>query len=144
MIKKIQIQQIIKNLNFQEKTLLKKVRRIFYNKGKQDTDSIIEERLIEISRKRNEVLDKNKNDLQSAISQSEKLMTEEEILNSVLEISKKEIINIDNKNNSNTLSPSIQFIIEMGFTTEEAIMAISAVGDDPELMLQYLFTLNHD
>ena len=37
---------------------------------------------------------------------------------------------------------SVKFIIDMGFTLEEAIMAYSAVGDDPDLMLQYLYSLN--
>lgn len=41
-----------------------------------------------------------------------------------------------------TKHPSIQFILEMGFTLEEAILAYSAMGEDPDLMLQYLYSLN--
>jgi hypothetical protein len=29
----------------------------------------------------------------------------------------------------------------MGFTLEEAILAYSAVGEDPDLMLQYLYSM---
>jgi uncharacterized UBP type Zn finger protein len=46
---------------------------------------------------------------------------------------------IDNENKHNQ---SIQFIVDMGFTLEEAVLAYSAVGEDPELMLQYLYSLN--
>ena len=70
---------------------------------------------------------------------SENVATEQEILNSVLELSKKETT-IENTHNFNN-HPSIQFIVEMGFTIEEAVLAYSAVGEDPELMLQYLYSL---
>lgn len=118
--------------------------------------------MIEISKKRNEILDKNKHNLQTAIAQSEELMTEDELIKSVLEMSKKEANknNIFVKSNQNngkdsnnfnsqndqqqTISPSVQFIIDMGFTFEEAIMALSVVGDDPELMLNYLYSVNLD
>jgi thiamine pyrophosphokinase len=68
------------------------------------------------------------------IKQTDKHDTEQEILKSVLEMSKKEIPNIDQ---------AIQFIIEMGFTEEEAVLAYSAVGGDPDHMLQYLYSLYH-
>lgn len=105
--------------------------------------------MVEISKKRNDILDKNRNNLESAINQSEQMMTEEELIQSVLEMSKNEnnISNtkyLYNTSNNNSVLPSIQFIVDMGFTSEEAIMALSAVGEDPELMLQYLFSLNHD
>jgi hypothetical protein len=38
---------------------------------------------------------------------------------------------------------SIKFILEMGFTLEEAVIAYSAVGDDPDHMLQYLYSFNN-
>jgi uncharacterized UBP type Zn finger protein len=103
----------------------------------------------EISKKRNEILDNNKNNLQTAISHSEQLITEEELLNSVIEMSKKEAnINSTNSikvhNDQQAISPSVRFIIDMGFTFEDAIMALSVVGDDPELMLDYLYSVNHD
>jgi len=75
------------------------------------------------------------------------MMTEEELFKSVIEISKKDT-NIDNRfinnqSNEQKISPSVQFIIDMGFTFEEAIMALSAVGDDPEIMLNFLYSVNH-
>lgn len=119
-------------------------------KGKRDIDSIIEERLKEISKKRNEILDENKRNFENAITESEAFMTEEELLKSVMEISKKENKNkfedvvSDNINANNELSPSIKFIIEMGFSFDDAVMAMSAVGDDPELMLQYIYSANQN
>jgi len=64
---------------------------------------------------------------------------ENDILMQTLEISKKE-----QQRDGNNLAGnySIKFIIDMGFTMEEAIMAFSAVGDDPDLMLQFLYSLN--
>ena len=63
---------------------------------------------------------------------------ENDLLEKTLEKSKQ-----DHKNEQNLGGNySVQFIIDMGFTTEEAIMAYSAVGDDPDLMLQYLYSLN--
>ncbi len=120
--------------------------------------------MLEISKKRNEILNKNKSNLQTAIAQSEQQMTEDELLKQAIEMSRKEANIISNsniylennenyKNNANSLemrtdqqaiSPSVQFIIEMGFTFEEAIMALSVVGEDPELMLNYLYSVNHD
>jgi hypothetical protein len=32
----------------------------------------------------------------------------------------------------------------MGFSFEDAILAMSAVGDDPELMLQYIYSINQN
>ncbi len=37
------------------------------------------------------------------------------------------------------MSIGIQFAIENGFSIEQAVEAQSIVGDDPELMLSYLF-----
>ena len=37
------------------------------------------------------------------------------------------------------LSIGIQFAVENGFSIEQAVEAQSIVGDDPELMLSYLF-----
>ena len=80
-------------------------------------------------------------------------MTEEELLKSVMEMSKKEneeniikeeknITNINENFNLNDFSPSIQYILEMGFTFDDAVLAMSVVGDNPELMLQYIYSQN--
>ena len=45
--------------------------------------------------------------------------------------------------NSTNSENSINFVVEMGFTVEEATIAYTAVGSDPELMLQYLYSLQH-
>jgi len=85
-------------------------------------------------------------------------MTEEDLLKSVIEISKNENKENENKfqeigcnlntnydnDNNNDISPSIKFIIEMGFSIDDAILAMSAVGDDPELMLQYIYSVNQN
>jgi hypothetical protein len=80
------------------------------------------------------------------IKQSEDFATENELFNSVLELSKKEAQNnkylSSKKEVDLTIHPSVLFIQEMGFTLEEAILAYSAVGEDPEHMLQYLYSLN--
>ena len=57
------------------------------------------------------------------------------IINQVLKDSQN-----DNNYNNNIFENSINFIIESGFTQEEAIMAYSVVGSDPDLMLQYLYS----
>ena len=52
--------------------------------------------------------------------------------------------NNNNANVNSNFSPSIQFVIEMGFSFDDAVMAMSAVGDDPELMLQYIYSVNQN
>lgn len=59
----------------------------------------------------------------------------QEILNNAISESKMSHKNDDNE--------TINFVIEMGFTLEEATLALSAVGPDPELMLQYLYSISH-
>jgi hypothetical protein len=114
--------------------------------GMKDLDLLLEEKL------------SLKSSYDDAIKQSEKTHVEEEILNSVIEMSKAEknihnthdihdIHDIDDNLNSKnefdlTNHPSIRFIIDMGFTLEEAVIAYTAVGEDPDLMLQYLYSLN--
>jgi hypothetical protein len=83
--------------------------------------------------------------INEVIKQSDNFATEEDILKSVLEMSKKEIPEASYSSpyeQDMTSHPSIQFILEMGYTMEEAILAYSAVGVDPDLMLQYLYSFN--
>ena len=104
----------------------------FIEKGLKDIDFILEKKFA------NEIIDKN--EICAAINDSELIYKdhENELLQKTLEKSKE-----DHKNEQILGGNySIQFIIDMGFTTEEAIMAYSAVGDDPDLMLQYLYSLN--
>lgn len=102
----------------------------------------------------------------SILNQTEAHFNEEEILKSVMEESCKEYNKKNNDNNfyndfidkekdkhlypyeniindNSTSGNSINFVVEMGFTVEEATIAFTAVGSDPELMLQYLYSLQH-
>lgn len=114
----------------------------------KDLDIILEERFTNDSSNCSENLSQPNSNFSEIIKQSENFATEQDLLNSVLEMSKKEIPKTYEYNNSNisgqdlTTHPSILFIIEMGFTTEEAILAYSAVGEDPDIMLQYLYSLS--
>lgn len=68
---------------------------------------------------------------------------EEEIIKSALELS----LNEQNKTNmfkeeKLEENSSVVFLLNMGFTIEEAIIAYSAVGSDVDLQLQYLYSLN--
>ncbi len=115
----------------------------------KDLDKILEEKLSATMPAKQEP-NLNTNDtfqFSEALKQSDKNAVEDEILKSVLEISIKDKNKTDdiheNKYEENIAEiPSIKFVIEIGFTLEEAIMAYSAVGEDPDLMLQYLYSLN--
>jgi len=107
----------------------------------QSLDELLEENL---SKQPNSLLNNintNTTNPTTIVNQND-FLTEEELLKKTLELSKKE-----NKNNNfgfsgNKEEESIQFIIEQGYTMEEAVMAISAVGYDPELMLKFLYSHN--
>ncbi len=105
----------------------------FIENGMKDLDLFLEKKFA------NEIIDKN--EISAVLTDSVLVQKEHEndILLQTLEISKKE-----QQRDGNNLAGnySIKFIIDMGFTMEEAIMAFSAVGDDPDLMLQFLYSLN--
>ena len=104
-------------------------------------DKILEEKLSTGTADKEEKNDKN---IDEVLSQSEAHAVDEEILKSVLELSINEKTNsLSNQRGSYgnvTEIPSVKFIIDMGFTLEEAIIAYSAVVEDPDLMLQYLYS----
>jgi hypothetical protein len=115
----------------------------------KDLDKILEEKLSATMPTKEETSVNTNDNLNftEALKQSESSAVEDEILKSVLELSiqdkRKTADKNLNKNEENiTEIPAIKFVIEIGFTLEEAIMAYSAVGDDPDLMLQYLYSLN--
>jgi hypothetical protein len=112
--------------------LLKKV--ILYKVGKRDLDQLLADNFSS----------KEGDNLHEILQRSEDYATDQDILNSVIEQSKYES-SMGKKENYNqsdlTTHPSVKFILEMGFTLEEAILAYSAVGDDPDLMLQYLYSM---
>ena len=58
---------------------------------------------------------------------------EDAFLKTVMQMSQND--NLD----KNQLNIGVQFALENGFTLEQAIEAQSIVGDDPELMISYLF-----
>ena len=58
---------------------------------------------------------------------------EEAFLKTVMQMSQND--NLD----KNQLNIGVQFALENGFTLEQAIEAQTIVGDDPELMISYLF-----
>lgn len=103
---------------------------------------------------------------QAVINQTEANYQEDELLKSVLEESRKEYNDINYNNDSEYRNynfnndvyyindsssnnkpskdrESVNFILEMGFNIEEATIALTAVGNDPDLMLQYLYSMNH-
>jgi hypothetical protein len=75
--------------------------------------------------------------LAETIKHSDDLAVENDLIKQAIEMSIKDTTN--NEVNSNQ---SLQFVIDMGFTLEEAVLAFSAVGGDPDHMLQYLYSLN--
>jgi len=104
----------------------------FIESGLMDIDSYLEKKFA------GEIIDKN--EMKAVFTENELIYKqhENEILKKTLVQSKQE-----HKNETNlSANYGVQFIIDMGFTMEEAIMAFSAVGDDPDLMLQYLYSLN--
>ena len=105
----------------------------FIENGMKDIDGFLEKKFA------NEIIDKN--EICAALTDSELIYKdhENEILEKILEKSKLEIKKENTHQNANY---SVQFIIDMGFTMEEAVMAYSAFGNDPDLMLQYLYSLN--
>jgi len=117
--------------------------------GMKDLDKILEEKLSATMATKEEtpVITNDNVNLNEALKQSESSAVEDEILKSVIELSiqdkrKTADINVNKNEEKITEIPAIKFVIEIGFTLEEAIMAYSAVGDDPDLMLQYLYSLN--
>ncbi len=67
--------------------------------------------------------------------------TEEEITNETLKKSKQE--NQELLDQVYTEQNVINLVIEQGFTTEDAVMAMSVVGKDPERILDYLYGQNY-
>ena len=66
------------------------------------------------------------------------------IINQVIEESKLDLKNqILSSNNDYNYQNIINFVIENGFTEEEAIIALSAVGNDIDMILQYLYSQNY-
>lgn len=75
------------------------------------------------------------NDLKNAELETDLEYNYQEILNNAISESKY--------TQKTDYSETINFVVEMGFTLEEATLALSAVGPDPELMLQYLYSISH-
>ena len=109
-------------------------------------DKILEDKLSSNTAAKEDFNEKNDKNINEVLSQSETHAVDDEILKSVIELSIKEKNNSESNQRENynniTEIPSVKFIFEMGFTLEEAIIAYSAVGEDPDLMLQYLYSLN--
>ncbi|CAG9326059.1 unnamed protein product [Blepharisma stoltei] len=57
--------------------------------------------------------------------------TEEDLIRMAMEESKREA-------SQNFLNPSIQIVVDSGFTMEQALGAWTVVGDDPNLMIEYI------
>jgi hypothetical protein len=75
--------------------------------------------------------------LAETMKQSDDLAVENDLIKQAIEMSIKESTETESNRNQ-----SIQFVMDMGFTLEEAVLAFSAVGGDPDHMLQYLYSLN--
>ena len=78
------------------------------------------------------------------MKQSELEKNEEDMINSAIKMS----LENENKNNPNKNQdmdyfsiPSIQTALEFGFSLDDAIMAWSIYGDNQDLVLQYLYSM---
>jgi len=112
----------------------------FIEKGLKDLDMILEEKFNPKNFKLiNEIIENHEITQIVNDSETEYKKNEEKLLKQTLEQSKNEY----KAQQDLAVNYNIQFIVDMGFLLEDAVMAYSAVGDDPDLMLQYLYSLNN-
>ena len=101
-------------------------------------DIILEEDEEEKIKKENK---NNYDKMEIIMKQSELEKNEEEMINSAIKMS------LENKNNNNKNEmdyfsiPSIQTALEFGFSLDDAILAFSIYGDNSDLVLQYLYSM---
>jgi hypothetical protein len=121
-------------LNFKDKSKI----FIFNKIVDKDIDTLLEENL-----NKSDDNTKNEKKIEEVIKQTEITDIEDEFMKLAIINSKKDTKIPDKPDEMDlTTHPSILFLIDSGFTIEEAVTAYSAVGEDPDLMLQYLYSLN--
>ena len=123
-----------------------KARKLFMEKRNKYLDDLLDDIILEEDEqeKKNNNENKNINKLDIIMKQSELEKNEEDMINSAIKMS----LENENKNNPNKNQdmdyfsiPSIQTAFEFGFSLDDAIMAWSIYGDNQDLVLQYLYSM---
>ena len=123
-----------------------KARKLFMEKRNKYLDDLLDDIILEEDEqeKKNNNENKNINKLDIIMKQSELEKNEEDMINSAIKMS----LENENKNNPNKNQdmdyfsiPSIQTALEYGFSLDDAIMAWSIYGDNQDLVLQYLYSM---
>ena len=121
-----------------------KARKLFMEKRNKYLDDLLDDIILEEDEqeKKNNNENNNINKLDIIMKQSELEKNEEDMINSVIKMS------LENENNPNKIQdmdyfsiPSIQSALEFGFSLDDAIMAWSIYGDNQDLVLQYLYSM---
>ena len=123
-----------------------KARKLFMEKRNKYLDDLLDDIILEENEqnKNNNNENNNINKLDIIMKQSELEKNEEDMINSAIKMS----LENENKNNPNKNQdmdyfsiPSIQSALEFGFSLDDAIMAWSIYGDNQDLVLQYLYSM---
>ena len=133
-------------LNKENKKIIEeneKARKLFMEKRNKYLDDLLDDIILEEDEEE-KIKKENKNNydkMEIIMKQSELEKNEEDMINSAIKMS------LENKNNNNKNEmdyfsiPSIQTALEFGFSLDDAIMAWSIYGDNQDLVLQYLYSM---
>ena len=150
------VKEINKNKKIQEE--LEKARQNFIKNQQKFLDDMLGDFILEEDQNDNNKNNYN-NPYNKIILQSELEKNEEEMINKVIIDSLKDNNNNNNINNNNNNIievnnnnnkcddtnyyniPAIQNALEFGFSLDEAILAYSIYGNNPDLVLQYLYSM---
>ena len=120
-----------------------KARKLFMEKRNKYLDDLLDDIILEEDEEE-KIKKENKNNydkMEIIMKQSELEKNEEDMINSAIKMS------LENKNNNNKNEmdyfsiPSIQTALEFGFSLDDAILAFSIYGDNSDLVLQYLYSM---
>ena len=120
-----------------------KARKLFMEKRNKYLDDLLDDIILEEDEEE-KMKKENKNNydkMEIIMKQSELEKNEEDMINSAIKMS------LENKNNNNKNEmdyfsiPSIQTALEFGFSLDDAILAFSIYGDNSDLVLQYLYSM---
>ena len=133
-------------LNKENKKIIEeneKARKLFMEKRNKYLDDLLDDIILEEDEEE-KMKKENKNNydkMEIIMKQSELEKNEEDMINSAIKMS------LENKNNNNKNEmdyfsiPSIQTALEFGFSLDDAILAFSIYGDNSDLVLQYLYSM---
>ena len=133
-------------LNKENKKIIEeneKARKLFMEKRNKYLDDLLDDIILEEDEEE-KIKKENKNNydkMEIIMKQSELEKNEEDMINSAIKMS------LENKNNNNKNEmdyfsiPSIQTALEFGFSLDDAILAFSIYGDNSDLVLQYLYSM---